>query len=124
VAERAKSHCEYCRWPESAAYFAHEIDHIYAEKHGGDTVQTNLCLACYDCNRRKGSDLCSLDHETGSIVTLYHPRLQAWSEHFAILENGNIEGLTPHGRVTSRLLQMNTAEQCLDRRRLLRLGLY
>ena len=35
VAARGESRCEYCRLHEDDAYFSHEIDHIYAEKHGG-----------------------------------------------------------------------------------------
>lgn len=48
VKERAKSRCEYCQLPEAYAYHEHEIDHIYAEKHGGQTDSSNLCLACAD----------------------------------------------------------------------------
>jgi len=44
VFERASGHCEYCRIHESDSYMPHEIDHIYAEKHGGQTVPDNLCL--------------------------------------------------------------------------------
>ncbi len=72
----------------------HEVDHVYAEKHGGDSTEANLCLSCFECNRYKGSDLCSLDTITGEIVSLYHPRRHRWTEHFR-LENGVIHALTP-----------------------------
>jgi 5-methylcytosine-specific restriction endonuclease McrA len=31
-----------------------EIDHVIASSHGGQTVSTNLCLACFSCNSFKG----------------------------------------------------------------------
>lgn len=123
VADRAGSRCEYCRLPQSAAYFTHEIDHIYAEKHGGATHEINLCLACYACNRNKGSDICSLDEESGDVISLFHPRKDNWQDHFR-LENGNIVPLTPKGRVTARLLRFNSPDRVEDRIRLIRLGQY
>ena len=58
VRERANGHCEYCLIAESQAFFPHEPDHIIAQKHGGQTVLNNLALACFDCNRFKGLDIC------------------------------------------------------------------
>ena len=37
--------CEYCRLPESASILPFEIEHIIAEKHGGQTVFENLAFA-------------------------------------------------------------------------------
>jgi hypothetical protein len=124
VAARADGRCEYCRLPEKYAYFPHEIDHIYAEKHGGDTVEANLCLACADCNRHKGSDLCSLDPLNGAIVALFHPRQHLWNEHYRLLENGLIEPLTANGRVTERVLRFNRTGLVTERARLMALGHY
>jgi hypothetical protein len=124
VEERAKACCEYCHLHEDHAYFTHEIDHIYAEKHGGDTIETNLCLACADCNRHKGSDLCSLDPQTGEIVALFHPRRDEWNEHFRLIDTGIIEPLTAAGRVTERVLRFNQVELVADRARLIALGGY
>jgi hypothetical protein len=115
VAARAGQRCEYCRVHQEDRLFAHEIDHIIAEKHGGHSHTDNLSLACAECNRYKGSDLCSLDSETGTIVPLFHPRLQRWTDHFRAAD-GVIEALTPTGRVTTRLLQLNRID-AVDRRR-------
>jgi hypothetical protein len=82
---------------------AHTIDHIIAEKHGGSTVADNLALACTLCNSRKGSDLASIDEQTGLIEPLFHPRRDRWSDHFQ-LERGCIESRTAVGRATTRLL--------------------
>jgi hypothetical protein len=115
VTDRARQRCEYCRVHQEDRLFAHEIDHIIAEKHGGLSKSDNLSLACAECNRYKSSDLCSLDSETQMIVPLFHPRLQRWAEHFRA-DNGFIEPLTPTGRITARLLQLNRLD-AIDRRR-------
>jgi hypothetical protein len=124
VAERSEGRCEYCRLHQDDTFFTHEVDHIYAEKHGGPTIDGNLCAACADCNRHKGSDICSLDPLTGDVVTLYHPRRDRWVDHFQLLETGVIEARTPRGRVTARLLQMNRLDLVADRARLIALGGY
>jgi hypothetical protein len=124
VTARAKARCEYCLLHEDHAFFTHEIDHIHAEKHGGDTVEANLCLACADCNRHKGSDLCSLDPQTGDVVALFHPRQEKWSEHFRLIDTGIIEPLTASGRVTERILRFNRVDLVADRARLIALGGY
>lgn len=124
VAERGQSRCEYCRLLEVDSYYSHEIDHIYAEKHGGQTQLDNLCLACADCNRHKGSNLCSLDSQTGDIVALYHPRKDFWKDHFQLFDNGKIQPLTAKGRVTERVLGFNRLELIAERIRLIALGKY
>jgi hypothetical protein len=106
VRERADERCEYCLLAESEAFFPHEPDHLIALKHGGETVSSNLALACFDCNRFKGSDIASLDPITGALVALFNPRTQRWSDHFQ-LRGGVIVPLTPVGRVTEKLLQFN-----------------
>ena len=121
IFERAEGRCEYCRIPHNVTFMPQEIDHIYAEKHGGETTADNLCLSCYHCNRHKGSDLASLDAESEAIIRLFHPRRHIWIEHFSEIE-GEIVGLTMIGRVTVQLLQMNGDERVEERRRLIVLG--
>ncbi|MCC7450456.1 MAG: HNH endonuclease [Anaerolineae bacterium] len=123
VNEIAQRRCEYCLLDERCAGKPHEVDHICAEKHGGDTTLDNLCLSCFDCNRHKGSDLCSLDVDTDVIVPLFHPRQHIWSEHFR-LNGAFVEALSPTGRVTIRLLQINDDSRKEEREILLRLGRY
>jgi hypothetical protein len=123
VRDAARGQCEYCLLDERLAGKPHEVDHIYAEKHGGETLLVNLCLSCFDCNRHKGSDLCSRDSESGEIVPLFHPRQHRWGDHFR-LAGAAIEPLTPLGRVTVRLLQFNEQERLEEREALLRLGKY
>jgi hypothetical protein len=124
VRVRAAARCEYCRLHADDAYFVHEIDHIYAEKHQGPTLEWNLCLACADCNRYKGSDLCSYDHTSDQVIALFHPRRDAWEAHFRLLATGVIEPISATGRVTARLLRFNRLDVVAERARLIALGRY
>jgi 5-methylcytosine-specific restriction endonuclease McrA len=122
VRERAGGRCEYCLIPETLTFATHWVDHIVAEKHGGQTHDSNLALACVLCNQHKGSDLTSIDPETGQITPLFHPRRDRWLEHF-FLADGTIGPRTATGRVTVRLLQLNSPDRIEERGLLLRLGL-
>jgi hypothetical protein len=115
VIERAGNHCEYCQLSAELAFYAHEVDHVIAEKHGGTTDVDNLAFACWRCNRHKGSDLTSFDPETGRLSTLFNPRTQAWAEHFAF-EEERVVGITTAGRTTVNLLQLNSEERLSERR--------
>ena|SRR5437867_5410487 len=55
VRSRAQLRCEYCLSLESLTLAGHEVDHIIAVKHGGDTVAENLALCCTLCNKHKGT---------------------------------------------------------------------
>lgn len=39
VIERAKGRCEYCLIHQDFSIYTHEIDHIIAVKHGGETLE-------------------------------------------------------------------------------------
>lgn len=70
----------------------------------------------------KGTNLTSIDPDTGRVTLLFNPRQHRWADHFAHI-GGNIEGKTPVGRTTVSLLEMNGAERLRLRQHLLRLGL-
>lgn len=123
VYQRARGRCQYCLIHDEDAYKPHEVDHIVAEKHGGQTVVENLCLSCFDCNRHKGSDLASIDPESDEPVLLFHPERDQWEEHFS-LNGGLIQPISPQGRATARLLQMNTPRRLAERNALIELGRY
>ncbi|MBW4490945.1 MAG: HNH endonuclease [Trichocoleus desertorum ATA4-8-CV12] len=123
VSQRASNACEYCLIHQTFSIYRHEVDHVVALKHGGQTTAENLVLACLPCNRHKGSDLTSLDPITGEITPLFNPRTQTWSDHFK-LEGGYIIGLTASGRTTIFLLKMNEASRLQLRQALAAQGLY
>ncbi len=124
VYERAEARCEYCKIAEAYSFASHQIDHIVAVKHGGETQPGNLALSCTLCNLHKGTDLTAIDPETGKVVALYHPRRDAWDDHFQLDPNGSLTSLTPQGRATIRLLQLNRAERVQERSLLLAAGLW
>jgi hypothetical protein len=111
---RAAGLCEYCRISERFTLAEHEIDHVIAVKHGGQTVVGNLALCCAVCNRFKGSDIASVDSKTGQLTALFHPRLDRWDDHYEF-RDGEILGLTARGRVTVRLLRMNRPTRIKER---------
>jgi hypothetical protein len=121
VRERAALRCEYCLLAEDDAFLPHEPDHVIAVKHGGVTDASNLALACFNCNRYKGSDIASIDPDDGRLTPLFNPRTGDWAEHFRA-EAGRVVPVTPTGRVTVALLQINLGLRVEVRDELARLG--
>ncbi|MBD2611191.1 MAG: HNH endonuclease [Nostoc sp. ZfuVER08] len=114
VVKKASGRCEYCLIHQDFSIYTHEVDHIIALKHGGETIIENLALSCLSCNRHKGSDFATIDWITQEIVPLFNHRRQVWDEHF-YLEGARIEGKTHIGEGTARLLQFNVANRVLER---------
>lgn len=123
VIKRANSRCEYCQMPQLPIQLKHEPDHIISRKHGGETTLENLALACFDCNRHKGTDIASYDDLTGNLTAFFNPRTQIWTEHFQI-QNAEIIGATPEARVVVKVLQFNSAERVEQREMLIELGVF
>jgi 5-methylcytosine-specific restriction endonuclease McrA len=111
VRERAGQCCEYCQRRQiDSPLIPLQIEHIVPRKHGGSDELENLALACADCNLRKGSNLTGIDPETNEIEPLYHPRRELWAAHFR-WDGIRIVGLTPAGRTTIRVLELNSSER-------------
>jgi hypothetical protein len=107
VFHRAGDRCEYCHVPRFAYATPFQVDHVIARQHGGATVSANLALACYHCNLHKGPNIASLDPPgTGSLTRLFNPRSDAWADHFD-WAGAAVVGLTPTGRATVLVLNMN-----------------
>ncbi|MBI5384196.1 MAG: HNH endonuclease [Verrucomicrobia bacterium] len=123
VSERADHLCEYCLVHKENVYHGCEVDHIVSLKHGGLTVPDNLAYACFHCNRHKGTDLGSLNPETGAFVRFYNPRTDQWAQHFSFWQ-GRIEPLTAIGEVTVRVLDFNHPERVALRKLLADTGRY
>jgi 5-methylcytosine-specific restriction endonuclease McrA len=117
VRSRAAGRCEYCRISERFTLAVHEIDHVIALKHGGQTVKENPAFCCCLCNRYKGSDIASMDPQTGLLTPLFHPRFDRWEDRFECVD-GEIGALTDKGRVTVLLLGMNRAARIRERQAL------
>lgn len=119
VQERAAHQCEYCLLPQSAFPVPFQIDHIRAEKHGGETIERNLALSCTHCNRHKGPNIAGFDAETGQVVRLFNPREDHWGEHFEA-DGARFRGKTAIGRATVDVLAMNDTDQLAVRDALLK----
>ena len=117
VWRRADGRCEYCRISQEQDELPFEIDHIIARKHHGPTRAGNLCLACFACNHHKSSNISGFDTKTRRIIPLFNPRRHRWRRHFR-WDGPVLVGLTPIGRVTVIVLEIN-----LDYRIDLRRGL-
>ena len=121
VRERAGNRCEYCRLPQECYDLTFHVEHVVASQHHQDDDPSNLAFACDRCNLHKGTNLVTIDHETGEQVQLFNPRTDSWYEHFSLV-GAEIVGITPTGRATARLLQMNSERRLLLRKRLLSTG--
>ena len=110
VRDRAAHRCEYCGLPQEALPLStFHVEHVAAKQHGGLDDADNLALACHHWNTYKRPNIAGVDPETGAIVHLFHPRRDAWADHFEG-RGGWIGGLTPVGRATVRTLAMNAPE--------------
>ena len=123
VALRAGHRCEYCHAPEAVFNLPLEVEHIVPVSRGGNDTAANWALACRACNLYKATHVSGNDPESFAIVRLFHPREDQWEDHFRVAaESGEIEGLTPIGRVTVVRLGMNSAAQVVARQQWMRLG--
>lgn len=108
IRQRAKNRCEYCLSHQDYVMGWLQIDHIIPIAKEGKDQEDNLCLACELCNQYKWTQTEGLDIESEKTVSLFNPRQQTWSEHFAWSEDGTeIIGLTACGRVTVIALRLN-----------------
>lgn len=98
-----------------------QVDHIIAVKHGGQTNQENLALCCLPCNLFKGPNIAGIDPQTLSVSRLFHPRIDAWGDHFR-WEGARLFGLTPVGRATVEVLAINERGRMAIRKALIAEG--
>ena len=123
VWQRAYGCCEYCRLPQAQSVLPHEIDHIRARKHHGPHTMDNTCVACAHCNGAKGANVAGYDPETDALVPLFDPRRDEWETHFR-WDGPVLVGLTPVGRATIDVLNINEAVCVEQREFLIRAGLF
>ncbi len=109
--------------PQEFDPLAFQIDHVIATQHLGPTVEANLALACYACNRHKGPNIAGFDLQTQQTVPLFNPRRDDWSEHFR-WRGPELVGVTPVGRVTVHVLAVNLDFRVALRRALIREGVF
>ncbi len=111
VRERAQNACEYCHLhQDDSPLAALHVEHIIPKIHSGSDDIDNLAVACIACNPHKGTTLTGIDPETNKITELFHPRRQAWKDHFE-WQGIYLAGKTATGRTTIRVLNINSEDQ-------------
>lgn len=121
VRQRADGRCEYCRLPDYAIDLPYHVEHIVATAHLADDSENNLAWSCPRCNLKKGPNLATIGPESRQQVNLFNPRSMTWDEHFS-MRDAAIVGLTACGRGTAQLLDMNSENRLILRRRLIEQG--
>lgn len=110
VRQRAAQRCEYCHADERWQFVRFTIDHVLPRSRGGTDDVENLALACRNCNERRSNRTEYRDPQTTEEVPVFNPRIQGWSDHFVWDSGGTqIIGVTPIGRATVELLDLNDA---------------
>jgi hypothetical protein len=124
VRDRAGNRCEYCHLPDAFAPLARfHVEHIIARKHGGKNDSANTSWSCHRCNLSKSSNLSGIDHKSGRVVSLFHPRRQVWKRHF-LWRGATLRGLTATGRATIAVLGINHPERVNLRQHLIAEGVF
>lgn len=123
VRERVHKQCEYCHRPDVYSVVSFHVDHIIPTKqHEGSSEEENLAWLCVHCNISKSVNIAGYDPVTQQLTPLFNPRTQQWDEHFQ-MNTATIEGKTPVGRVTVKILDMNAQEMVQARQSLIDKGL-
>jgi hypothetical protein len=97
------------------------VEHIVASNHRSDDSLSNLAWAFPRCNLRKGTNLSTIDPQSGLRVDLFNPRDMLWEEHF-VIRDSFVVGVTACGRGTANLLDMNNENRLSHRQKLIEQG--
>jgi hypothetical protein len=126
VAARAGYRCEYCHLPTRGQVATFPIDHVVPRNRDGPTDPSNLALTCPHCNAHKWVAIEGPDPETGAIAPFFHPRIDAWADHFEWSRErvGVLVGRTATGRATIVGLRINDDDMIELRQLLAELGLF
>ena len=123
VWQRASGCCEYCRMPSEFYLAPYQIDHVIAEQHGGRTSLSNLALACFHCNLKKGPNIAGRDSVTRRTMRLFNPRKDRWDNHFR-WHGAKLVGRTAIGRTTIQVLDINNPAYLAVRKALMEAGIF
>jgi hypothetical protein len=108
VGERAGGCCEYCLSQARFSPQPFSVEHITPRAASGASTFDNLALSCQGCNNLKYTKVEGRDPSTKNMVALYHPRQHTWEEHFNWNEDYSLlVGISPTGRASVELLQLN-----------------
>jgi hypothetical protein len=126
VVRRAGNRCEYCRLSQESQVATFPVDHVIPVVAEGKTAPENLALSCPRCNANKWTRVEAVDPVSGQLVPLFNPRTEVWLEHFRWSETDPtlVEALSPTGRATVSLLDLNSVHHLTVRRWLMAVGMH
>lgn len=125
VTTRAGGCCEYCHSQERYLPQTFALEHVEPRSRDGSDHPDNLALACQGCNNHKYTRTTAPDPDTGAEVSLFHPRRDRWTNHFAWDDDySEVTGRTPTGRATVVALRLNRPGVVNLRRVLFAAGLH
>ncbi len=107
---KAQAHgcCEYCWSQEEYSPDPFSVEHIIPLSRGGNDDLDNLAFACQGCNNRKYVNTQAIDPSSGELASLFHPRQDHWSAHFAWNDDYTLMiGVSATGRATVARLDLN-----------------
>lgn len=108
VRKSARFRCGYCLLSQKYSPIIFQFDHLIPISEGGTNAESNLWLACGNCNSAKSDKTECFDPITKTTNPIFNPRTQNWNKHFEWSEGGAIIlGKTPVGRGTVELLKLN-----------------
>jgi hypothetical protein len=77
--------CRRRRMPQAATpLIPFHVEHFVSRQHGGTNDPSGLALVCDRCNAYKGPNLTSVDPDRRTVVALFSPRRDVWSDHFVV----------------------------------------
>jgi hypothetical protein len=106
VRERAVHCCEFCGVSEVDTGGTLTIDHFQPASKGGSDQLDNLLYSCMPCNLYKQNYWPRKQED----IPLWNPRLEPASNHFLLLDDGNLHPLTPVGTFTINRLRLNRSQ--------------
>jgi hypothetical protein len=108
VAARSGHRCEYCCCPDAFSTSPFCVEHIVPASLGGGSELSNLAFSCAGCNAHKYDHQTGTDPLSGEAVRLFHPRKDAWKDHFEWSADFlDIIGISKSGRATIEKLMLN-----------------
>jgi hypothetical protein len=119
----AKNRCGYCLASAENTGLILHVEHLVPRSDGGATEESNLWLACADCNAYRSDQTVAEDPVTGELVRLFNPTQDKWADHFVWIRSGMlVMGITPIGRATVAALRMNRSNLVAARIRWINVG--
>lgn len=103
IRQRAAYACEYCSVTETDTGGLLTIDHFQPQSKGGNDDLDNLIYCCNRCNSYKYNYFPTSSNQS----PIWNPRKNNRPQHFFVLDNGQLKGLTPIGQTTIDFLRLN-----------------